>query len=107
MKPTQIIGSKIKLIREQQRIKQEALAKELGITKGRMSQIESGFCDELSINKLTKIAGLLNVDFFDVVSPLKNLSENSGIIGADFKVNNLSADSIRLLADELVNRMSK
>jgi transcriptional regulator with XRE-family HTH domain len=107
MKPTQIIGSNIKRIREQRGIKQETLAKQIGITKGRMSQIESGECDELSISRLAKIAGLLNVDFFEVVTPLKVASDSNGINGFNHTSNNLSLETIKAIANELVNRMSK
>jgi transcriptional regulator with XRE-family HTH domain len=66
MNPTQVIGHNIKLLREIKSIKQEILAKDIGISKGRMSQIENGDCGELTINRITKIANFLKTDFFEL-----------------------------------------
>jgi transcriptional regulator with XRE-family HTH domain len=110
MKTSQIIGSNIKRVREHKGIKQEVLAKEMGITKGRMSQIESGECDELSLNRLEKIAAILKVDFFDLTGAnpknvhINNSTNCSGFNGTHY---NVSPDLIKALADELVSRMSK
>ncbi len=41
MKPAEIIGKNIKSAREQKGVKQEVLAKVLGVGKSRMSQIEN------------------------------------------------------------------
>lgn len=68
MNPNIIIGQNIKLFREQKGVKQEILAKHLGITKGRMSQIEKGDCVELSVKRINKIADILEVSFFEITS---------------------------------------
>lgn len=48
MEHAKIIGANIKSLRELNGVKQELLAKKLGVSKGRMSQIEHGDCHELS-----------------------------------------------------------
>lgn len=67
MTPLTIIGKNIKYFRQLKSIKQDTLAKHLGITKGRMSQIESGLCAELTLQRICKIAAHLEVDFFDIL----------------------------------------
>jgi transcriptional regulator with XRE-family HTH domain len=110
MQAAQIIGSNIKKIREEKGIKQEVLAKHLGVTKGRMSQIEKGECDELNINRIEKIATPLQTDFFSIAGNnpqtvnINNSSNFSGFNGTHY---NISPDLIKALADELVTRMSK
>lgn len=110
MKPTEIIGSNIKTIREQKGIKQEVLAKYINISKGRMSQIEKGDCEELTINRINKIANYLQTDFFEITGnhpQHKNMNDNTDQIGfndSNFKV---SDEFIKALAEELVNRMNK
>ena len=69
MEPSKIIGQNIMTCREISGIKQEMLAKHLGISKGRMSQIENGECRELTINRLQCIASYIGTDFFTLLSP--------------------------------------
>ena len=66
MNPAKVIGQNISYLRELKNIKQESLARHLGITKGRMSQIEFGDCQEITVNRLHKIANYIGVDFFDL-----------------------------------------
>lgn len=110
MSPAEVIGKNIKAIREQKGVKQEVLGKHIGVTKGRMSQIESGECDELSIKKIDKIAAYLETDFFLVTcSNLKNIHINNSTNynGFDETHSNISPDLVKALADELINRMNK
>ena len=69
MEPSKIIGHNIMLMREAKSIKQEMLARHLGISKGRMNQIENGECRELTLNRLHVIANYLGVQFFDLITP--------------------------------------
>jgi transcriptional regulator with XRE-family HTH domain len=69
MNPLKIIGGNIKKIREEKFIKQQTLAKQLGLTKGRISQIENGECAELSLQCLIKIAIYLETDFLILLPP--------------------------------------
>lgn len=72
MNPEIIIGNYIKKKREEKGVKIVTLAKFLGVTKGRMSQIENGACKELTINRILKIADFLKVDFFEIVGNRSN-----------------------------------
>ncbi|MDR0792544.1 MAG: helix-turn-helix domain-containing protein [Chitinophagaceae bacterium] len=111
MKPTETIGKNIKFFREKKGIKQEVLAKQIGITKSRLSQIESGDCGELFLNRIEKIAGLLEVSFFDLTGNstqnvhINNSSNFGGFYGSTNY--NFSPELIKALADELVNRIQK
>ena len=69
MNPRKIIGNNIQNKRVSKGVKQEVLAKHLGITKGRLSQIENGECAELSVNRLEIIARYLDIDFFELIKP--------------------------------------
>lgn len=110
MNPTEIIGHNIKRMREVKGIKQELLAKHIGITKSRMSQIENGECSELTLNRINKIATYLKTDFFELTgnNPQNvhiNSSTNcSGFNGTHY---NVSPELIKALAEELVSRMTK
>ncbi|MFN7015022.1 MAG: helix-turn-helix domain-containing protein [Bacteroidia bacterium] len=110
MEPSVVVGANIKKVREEKGIKQEVLAKHLGISKSRMSQIEGGDCEELSIKKINRIAEYLKVDFFSIAGNnpqnvhINNSTNCSGFNGTHY---NISPDLIKALADELVTRMSK
>jgi transcriptional regulator with XRE-family HTH domain len=110
MKSAEIIGKNIQEIRIQKGVKQEVLAKHLGIGKSRMSQIESGNCEELSIKKLDKIAAYLQTDFFSITGNnpqnvhINNSTNCSGFNGTH---NNITSEIITLLVDEIAKRMSK
>src|SRR5689334_3876216 len=96
MNPRKAIGYNIQNERESKGVKQETLAKHLGITKGRLSQIENGDCAELSIKRLETIANYLNIDFFELTKP-KNIYSNN-IDNKDF---NLIPTLMKALIDEL------
>ena len=72
MEPARIIGQNISHLRNSNGIKQENLARHLGITKGRMSQIEFGDCHEITLNRLQKIANYIGVNFFELFTPPQN-----------------------------------
>ena len=107
MQPEKIIGSNIRKIREQKGLKSELLARHLGISKGRISQIESGHCKELTIIRINKIAEFLDVNFFEVVSNKNKIGNNE--FGADHPghQHHASSESIKKIVDELVNRMMR
>lgn len=64
----QIIGDNIRIKREQKSIKLESLARHLGLSKARMSQIEHGECKELTISRIQKIADYLDINFLEIVN---------------------------------------
>ena len=108
MNPEIIIGNNIKEKREEKGIKIDTLAKALGVTKGRMSQIENGACKELTINRVLKIADVLKVDFFEITGSRQNQTNinvtdnSSGFYGKHY---NFSPEAIKLLANEILSGM--
>jgi transcriptional regulator with XRE-family HTH domain len=109
-KPAEIIGKNIKLFRERKGIKQEVLAKQIGITKSHLSQIEEGNCGELFLNRIEKIADLLDVPFFDLTgnnAQSVNLTSSTNYGGFYTTNHNVSPELIKALVDELVSRMQK
>ncbi len=89
-------------------MEQESLAKHIGITKGRLSQIESGECEELTISRMEKIALYLGVNFFMLLTDniqnirLNNFANHNSYNETPFTI---SVELITDLADELVKRM--
>lgn len=110
MYPEKIIGNNIRKLREHKGVKIELLAKHLGLTKGRMSQIEHGECNELTISRIQKIAEYLDANYFEIAghqpqySDIGNSESYSGFYGNHY---NISPELIRALADELAARMQK
>lgn len=67
MKANEIIARNIQRHREGAELKQETLAKTLGITASALSQIETGKT-EITITRVEQIAKALNKSFFDLVT---------------------------------------
>jgi len=106
MQPEKIIGSNIRMIREQKGLKLELLAKHLGVSKGRVSQIEGGDCRGLTIMRIDKIAEFLEVDFFEVISNKNRIPNKNqkGELRKYFESQNaISPELIKNVADELIN----
>jgi transcriptional regulator with XRE-family HTH domain len=110
MNPEQVIGNNIKKKREEKAIKLETLGKQLNISKGRMSQIESDDCKELTISRIIKIAQILEVDFFEIAGnqtqsvTISNSQNSSGFYGTH---NNITPELITTLAEEIAKRITK
>lgn len=91
-------------------VKQEVLAKHIGVTKGRMSQIERGDCGELYLNRIEKIAKFLDVSFFQLMGTtsqhvnINNSPNSSGFYGTHYTI---PPQLIKDLADELISRMKQ
>lgn len=101
----QIIGTNIRVKREEKSIKLESLAKHLGISKARMSQIEHGGCRELTIARIKKIAEYLDANFLEIVN-LETGKENSNNLNSStISSSNITPELIKSLADELAKRM--
>ena len=64
---SKIIGQNIKEARLKAGVKGETLAKELGITKAAISQMENGFVD-IKVSMLHKIADFLDIDVCSLVA---------------------------------------
>ena len=100
MNAGKIIGGNIKTIREQKGVKQESLAKHIGITKGRLSQIESGECEELTVHRIEKIAVYLETDFFTLTnnhSQSVHINSSTNCSGFYGTHNNIPPELMRLL----------
>lgn len=71
-------GFKIKQLRDSKHIKQEELAKAIGITQSQLSKIESGQVKKVGQNILDKIATYTktNVDYFQAEGLYINHPEN-------------------------------
>ncbi len=104
----ELIGTQIRNKREQKHIKLESLAKHIGVSKARMSQIEHGQCKELTIARIQKIADYLDVNFLEIVNiDLQEIEiKNSKNLNAFNDSNNhITPELIKSLADELVHRL--
>ncbi len=93
------IGQNIKKYRELKLIKQESLAKHLGITKGRMSQIENGLCAELTLIRLQKVAEYLNVHITNLLGPPPPAENDNFVL--------LSQDQLQKLVFEVVQKIKE
>lgn len=67
------IGQKIRRVRTSRELTQDNLAYELGITKSAYSKIERGETN-VSINRLTDIAKILEVDIIDFFKDTENVA---------------------------------
>lgn len=69
------IGLKIKKIREFQNLTQEYVAIQLGISQSSYSRLEKGNTD-LQFSRIVKLAGILDVDIFNLLNPDEDLQIN-------------------------------
>ncbi len=53
------IGNKIKSLRKEKRISQEALAKKVGISRNTLSKLENGYIANISIVTLDRVLNIL------------------------------------------------
>lgn len=107
MKPEQIIGFNIKSKRREKGMKSETLGKQLNITKGRISQIENGDCKELTISRIIKIAEILDVGFFEIISDqsqVVNIQKSDAFFAAQ---DSITPELISALIYELAKRINK
>src|SRR5699024_3627939 len=85
MKPSKVvIGENIKRYREEAFLKQEELAKEIGIKSGQsyIAGVESG-SRRISLDTLDKIADALGITFMDLVEDWSDYEINDAIKEAD------------------------
>lgn len=105
MNTKDIIGHNIRINRRLKGVKQAMLAKYLGITTGRLSQIENGECAELTIGRLESIAAYLKVDFFDLVRGPEHEPKIKVNGVAASGVVNLTPEATRKMLDEIARRL--
>lgn len=58
-------GEKIKLLRKEQRLSQEELARKANISRATLSFIENGLSENVALGTLRKLANALNVSIKD------------------------------------------
>ena len=94
------IGTKIKVLRESNKLSQHELAKKLDISQGQLCKIESGMVEKIDFLLMNKICDLFNVDFQyflnDTLSQTNQKNKNSAIsiFGNPVVYNNLPEDAI-------------
>ncbi len=64
---SKIVGRNIRELRSKENMKGEILAKELGITKARISQMENGVTD-MKVSTLHQIATIFKIDVCSLIS---------------------------------------
>lgn len=101
----QIIGTNIRVKREEKSIKLESLAKHIGISKARMSQIEHGACRELTIARIKKIAEYLDVGFLEIINLETGKQNSISANTSNISRPSITPELIKSIADELAKRM--
>jgi transcriptional regulator with XRE-family HTH domain len=108
MEIAKVIGNNIRMYRQVNDIKQEVLAKQIGVTKSRLSQIENGQCAELTLSRLENIAEVLEINFFDLVGNKGNnimISNATNCTNGYHVTNNAPPELINQIITELVARL--
>lgn len=104
MKTSELIGQNIRKWREFKNLKQDSLAKTLGITSSALSQIENGKID-ISVNRIEQVAEALEMDISQLLSnPQQAINilhspNSNGVYGVLH--NNINADLMKMLQIEL------
>ena len=94
------IGTKIKILRESNRLSQNELAEKLDISQGQLCKIESGVVEKIDFLLMNKLCDLFNVDFQyflnDACSQTNQENKNSAIsiFGNPVVYNNLPENVI-------------
>ena len=94
------IGTKIKVLRESNRLSQNELAERLEISQSQLCKIESGLVEKIDFSLINKICDFFNVDFQfflnDNISQTNQENKNSAIsiFGNPVVNNNLSENVI-------------
>ncbi|MDC4242139.1 MULTISPECIES: helix-turn-helix domain-containing protein [Clostridium] len=83
-----MVGSKIAEIRNSKGISLSKLARDAGISKGYLSNIENGIKENPSVELLEKIASALGVNVSDLFDeePIKNIEDELDILEEDMKI---------------------
>ncbi|MBO8157930.1 MAG: helix-turn-helix domain-containing protein [Bacillaceae bacterium] len=92
-----MIGEKIKELREQKNMSLTELAKRAGIAKSYLSSIERGIQKNPSIQKLEKIAKVLDIDLHQLIQNHEN----------DMELDGLDPDWIDLAREAMESGISK
>jgi len=68
----EVLGNRIRLLRESQNMTQESVAEKLGMSRQRYARIEKGIND-ISYDFILKVSSVLGVNSDEVTSVVKNL----------------------------------
>jgi len=96
MKASNIIGSNIKMFRNKMGIRQEDLAKYLGIKREMISYYENESRD-IPLDHLNRLADLFNVDLSDLMEEDSNLQKAN--VALAFRTNELCLDDMNVIAE--------
>jgi transcriptional regulator with XRE-family HTH domain len=107
MELTAQIGLNIRRTRESLGMKQETLAKFLGISKPAVSQLENGLTD-FSIKRIEKIADFFDVDVFKLLPSPDKEKYTSKYQEVSKKIvdSNLSQETIAAIAEEVLKKIA-
>lgn len=93
------IDKNISFLRKREKMTQEELGAKIGVSKGQVSLYEKGKTD-ISINKISAIANLFNVDIGDIVT--KDLSQKEVV-----KTSNQTPKETNITVDRLFQELEK
>ena len=82
-----LLGGQIKKLRSAKNFTQEQMANRIGVSRQKYARIESGV-NSITLDMLTKIAGILGVNVGDITSVLDVVQEDA------YRVENGSVDKI-------------
>lgn len=99
------IGTKIRLLREKNRMSQAELASKIGVGQTTLGLIESGETKKIDFLLIDKVCKLFNIDFeyFTQNSQINNVKELNGSINNHGTINLISEqilDQIKFLVDD-------
>jgi transcriptional regulator with XRE-family HTH domain len=107
MKAGEIIGRNIQRHREMAELKQDSLAKLIGITPSALSQIETGKTD-ISVSRIEQIAKALNKSFFDLLTSPNHIGgiQNDNLV-SNTKIFTESLNELLVTMNFLIQKMDK
>lgn len=107
MKAREIIGRNIQRHREMAELKQDSLAKLIGITPSALSQIETGKTD-ISVSRIEQIAEALNKSFFELITTPNNIGgiQNDNLVFNN-KILTESLNELLITMNILIQKMDK
>lgn len=96
MKKQNITGNNIKYFREKMGIRQEDIAKYLGVKREVISYYENGSRD-VPLEKLNAMADLFKVDLYDLME--ENIDLQKANVVFAFRANTVSPDDMKVIAE--------
>ena len=107
MKAKEIIGRNIQRHREMAELKQDSLAKLLGITPSALSQIETGKTD-ISVSRIEQIAEALDRSFFELITTPNHIGGiQNGNPVSNNTISTQSLNELLITMNTLIQKMDK